>query len=409
MKQTPNSRALSPYSWLFTLSICLHAYFLSSCDTYMGDKDITGDASTFSSRSSSGSSGGSGQGGTPSGGVLTAGEWNDLKNWAFWQSVMEKEEWKETMSSTMRTWGFYPTQPPVSVTLLQPNTLGAVAQQVTLLSENRTLWQAVSNNHGQVILWPGLLNAQAPNPADSVRYRIQVNGAQHQQPPSPTRPNQYTIEAPQTPQNIMEVMFVVDATGSMGDELEFLKNEVLDVLRRVKTNNPLFEVRSAAVFYRDHGDEYLTRNSSFTTDPARTSSFIKEQSANGGGDWPEAVDKGLEVAIRQTAWTARARTKVLFLILDAPPHEKPEVIQAIQEHIKEAARMGIRIVPVAASGINKNTEFLLRFYAMATNGTYVFLTDHSGVGNPHLVPTVGEYQVEFLNDLMVRLLNEYSK
>lgn len=51
----------------------------------------------------------------------------------------------------------------------------------------------------------------------------------------------------------------------------------------------------------------------------------------------------------------------------------------------------------------------MRFLAISTNGTYVFVTDDSGVGNPHLKPSVGQYEVEFLNDLMVRLINEYSE
>jgi hypothetical protein len=51
----------------------------------------------------------------------------------------------------------------------------------------------------------------------------------------------------------------------------------------------------------------------------------------------------------------------------------------------------------------------MRFFSITTNGTYVFITNHSGVGNSHLEPSVGEYQVEFLNDLMVRLINKYAE
>ena len=51
----------------------------------------------------------------------------------------------------------------------------------------------------------------------------------------------------------------------------------------------------------------------------------------------------------------------------------------------------------------------MRFMAISTNGTYVFITSDSGIGNPHLEPTVGEYEVEFLNDLLVRLINKYSE
>ncbi len=51
----------------------------------------------------------------------------------------------------------------------------------------------------------------------------------------------------------------------------------------------------------------------------------------------------------------------------------------------------------------------MRFMAISTNGTYVFITNDSGIGNEHLEPTVGEYQVEYLNDLLVRLINKYSE
>ncbi len=73
----------------------------------------------------------------------------------------------------------------------------------------------------------------------------------------------------------------------------------------------------------------------------------------------------------------------------------------------KASAEGIRIIPIASSGVDKETEFLLRFMAINTNGTYTFLTNHSGIGNSHITPTIGQYQVEQLNDLMVRLIDEY--
>ena len=47
--------------------------------------------------------------------------------------------------------------------------------------------------------------------------------------------------------------------------------------------------------------------------------------------------------------------------------------------------------------------------AIYTDGTYTFITNHSGVGNDHIIPTVGEYQVEQLNNLIVRLIEQYTK
>ena len=103
------------------------------------------------------------------------------------------------------------------------------------------------------------------------------------------------------------------------------------------------------------------------------------------------------------------RTRLIFLLLDAPPHEDAQTRDKIYEQIEEAARLGIKIIPISASGINKNTEFLMRYMSLATNSTYVFVTDHSGIGGDHIEPTIGEYQVEFLNDLMVRLIGEFAQ
>lgn len=51
----------------------------------------------------------------------------------------------------------------------------------------------------------------------------------------------------------------------------------------------------------------------------------------------------------------------------------------------------------------------MRSIALATNGTYTFLTDDSGVGNPHIKPTTDDFEVEKLNDLLVRIINQFSK
>ena len=50
---------------------------------------------------------------------------------------------------------------------------------------------------------------------------------------------------------------------------------------------------------------------------------------------------------------------------------------------------------------------MCRQFAILTGGTYVFLTNDSGVGGEHLEATVGSYQVEHLNTLIVRLITKY--
>ena len=88
----------------------------------------------------------------------------------------------------------------------------------------------------------------------------------------------------------------------MGDEINYLKVELNDVIERIKRNNTSLEMRFGSVFYRDEGDDYVTRTLNFTTDESSLISFISDQNANGGGDFPEAVHSALDVAISQNSW-----------------------------------------------------------------------------------------------------------
>jgi hypothetical protein len=206
-----------------------------------------------------------------------------------------------------------------------------------------------------------------------------------------------------------DIAFVVDATGSMLDEINFLKNDLEDIINKAASVRSGLTMRTAALFYRDEGDEYLTRFSNFTENLSTTRDFVREQGADGGGDYPEAVHTALERMLQELSWDTTARTRLAFIILDAPAHHQDDVIRSLQQSITTCARQGIRLIPVAASGVDKNTEFMLRFFAIATGGTYTFLTNHSGVGNEHIEATVGDYKVEQLNDLIIRLIGQYTE
>ena len=207
-------------------------------------------------------------------------------------------------------------------------------------------------------------------------------------------------------QNVVELMFVIDTTGSMGDELEYIKAEVDDVIARVKDANPDVTVRLALLFYRDEGDEYVTRYFDFTDDIEAQRKNLAAQKSKGGGDYPEAVHTALHEAVNQQ-WSSGNTTKLIFHILDAPPHAKTAVGEVYRDTLLTAAQKGIRIIPVASSGVDRETEYLLRSEALLTGGTYTFLTDDSGIGGDHLEPTVGQHTVEFLNSMLVRLICEF--
>ncbi|MBC7773882.1 MAG: carboxypeptidase regulatory-like domain-containing protein [Phycisphaerae bacterium] len=342
----------------------------------------------------------------PRAGLLTAGEWNDLHNWnRHWVDLLTDGE----IDSYQKMYGFYPRQ-RYTVMLTNENDF-PIADAVVQLksSDGKILWEARTDNTGKAELWAALFNPEKETAR--LRAEIWVNGQKHELTalkPAADGFNNLKINAEcNAPKNV-DIVWAVDATGSMGDEIEYLKTELLDVIGRAKSRNPELAYRMGTVFYRDKGDEYITKSSGLSPDIANTVDFIQKQFAGGGGDYPEAVHSALEEAIFSQKWSENAVARICFLVLDASPHQEPEVIASIQKSIREAARLGIRIVPIAASGIQKDTEFLMKFFGLATNGSYVFLTDHSGIGGKHLEPTTDEYKVEPLNNLLVRLITEYT-
>ena len=344
-----------------------------------------------------------GQGGIqPQGGLVTAGEWNDLDNWDFYQKTLMKEPFKGFPDD----WQMY-TNHRIAVAITAKNKPAANAT-VTLFRNDTPIWTTKTDNLGRAELWVGAF--QKEKELNTALLRLKVNEQWVSTAAiSKTQVNRIALdEALPSPTNLVQIAFMVDATGSMGDELEFLKMDLKKVINEVQKTNTQLKISTATVFYRDEGDEYVVKHSPFTEDINQTTEFISLQRADGGGDFPEAVDKAL-VQLNQLQWQPEARTRIAFLVLDAPPHNKPAVISSIQYSVKTAAANGIKLIPVVASGIDKTTEFLMRFIAMYTNGTYVFITDHSGIGNKHLEPSVGEYQVEKLSDLMVRLIKKYSE
>ncbi len=204
----------------------------------------------------------------------------------------------------------------------------------------------------------------------------------------------------------LDLMFVVDTTGSMGDEISYLQVELEDVINRIKSAKGDLDIRLSMNFYRDEGDAYVVRSHPFSSDIEEQLSYLRVEYADGGGDYEEAVEQALEDAISSHDWKEDS-IKLMFMVLDAPPHNTSSIRASLADSIEKGMAKGIRIIPVASSGIDKSTEMLLRTFAMTTGGTYSFLTDDSGVGDSHIEPTIGDYDVEKLNDLIVRVIKEY--
>jgi len=334
-------------------------------------------------------------------GQLTAGEWNDLDNWDFWSAVLQRSEW----AAMENAWGFT-TASRFAVTVEDDGEPVADAAIVLQDAQGTVTWEARTDINGEAELFANLFASNSIGPYTVTASDGLVSASATEL--DPIWQDRVNLElAGATPSAVLDLMFVVDTTGSMGDELSYLQAELADVLSNVQDGaNQALDLRLSVNFYRDNGDAYVVRPFPFTTDLEASLSQLSDQSASGGGDWPEAVEEALDNAVFDHQWSESAVARLMFLVLDAPPHNTTQNRNAIHEAVTQAAAQGIRIIPVAASGVDKSTEFLLRFMDISTGGTYTFLTDDSGIGNSHIEPTVGSYQVELLNDLLTRLVLE---
>lgn len=334
-------------------------------------------------------------------GQLTAGEVNDFGKWEMWQDIT-----KDQLKQYQALWEFYP-QNRYCVLLTDEENKPIINADVYLKSSNETIWTAKTDNTGKAELWTNMYDSlKLKKLSIQVDYKGTLNSIDN--PKSfHNGINRFRIQAKCDIPDEVDIAFVIDATSSMSDEMSYLQAEILNVIHRIDTTHQDLTVNLASVFYRDEGDDYISIKKDFSKNITLAVDYIKEQSAWGGGDFPEAVDAALDMAVNELKWSDNARAKVLFLVLDAPPHQEEKNIELLQKTIQAAAAKGIRIVPITCSGIDKSTEYLMRSMALATNGTYVFLTDDSGIGGSHIKPTTDKWDVEFLNDLIVRLITQY--
>ncbi len=331
----------------------------------------------------------------PQAGLLSAGEWKDAANLDEWFRLLQDDSWSYQMKQRALD-----TRNVITVTVKDGESL-CYNVTVKLLSGDKVLFTARTDIEGKAYLFYNI-DKTGEQPSDVLigEKKISLDGKKE---------ISADIKDAGIKVTALDLMLMIDTTGSMGDELEYIKAELYDVVDRIAKADGNMSIRVSVNFYRDKGDAYVVKYFDFREDINQCIEQIKEQTADGGGDTPEAVHTALENAVTGHQWRSDA-VKICFFVMDAPPHTGQE-IQGIDENIlksvKAAAEQGIRIIPVASSGVDTETEFLMRSYALLTGGTYVFITNDSHIGGGHKEAEVGDHTVEYLNNCLVRVACEY--
>ena len=206
----------------------------------------------------------------------------------------------------------------------------------------------------------------------------------------------------------LDVLFLLDATGSMGDEIDRLKTSIDSVAEQVAALEGSPDVRLAMTVYRDEGDAFVTSTYDFTSDVQAFRAALAEVVADGGGDYPEALDEAFAEAVTAPSWRDPATTlQLMFLVADAPPHVERQV-SGYDESVRSAVSRGIKVFPVASSESDDQAEAVFRQVAQATGARFVFLS--YGAGGAATGPSTDidstDYEELALEDLVVRLVAE---
>lgn len=297
--------------------------------------------------------------------------------------------------------------------------MGALVQVYngqTLVSESRTYAT------GQTLFFPNAL----PESRGVQSYRVVVTkrgvAVEFSLNPSAGFIWQVTLtDVPASPITQLDVLFLLDATGSMADEIAQLQNNILAIAGQIDALPGNVDVRYGLVSYRDRGDQYITQTTDFVADVGTFQSVLSAVRADGGGDTPESLNEGLHQAVQSVNWRSGDTIRLIFLVADAAPHlDYPQDYDYAQEMVAAAAR-GIKIHPLASSGLTPDGEFIFRQIAQYTMGHFLFLTYQQGasgapgdsrpdlsVGTPFNPEQgqQGDYSVEQLDELVMRLITD---
>ena len=213
----------------------------------------------------------------------------------------------------------------------------------------------------------------------------------------------------QTP---LDILFILDTTGSMGEEIQRLKATIQLIHLNLSSLSTKPHLRFGLVLYKDDGDEeYRTQIVPLTDDLNEFQQELNVVEAYGGGDTPEDLQAALEDSMKEIKWN-KDGIRLAFIITDAPPHLDYGQEYDYAQASLEAKERGIKIHSVGTGGLPLDGEYILRQISQFTSGRYIFLTygeqDESEGGSAGSVShhTGANFQTDKLEAIIIRFTKE---
>jgi len=234
-----------------------------------------------------------------------------------------------------------------------------------------------------ILVGPARARANTPNPG-AVNTPDQPLPAQAQfQLPAPPQP----AAEPERPR--IEVVFVLDTTGSMGGLIEGAKQKIWSIASEIARGQPTPVLEVGLVAYRDRGDAYVTKKFPLTRDLDAMFVNLQKLRADGGGDTPEHVGRALGEAVSQMSWNQESKVmKLIYLVGDAPPHDDYNDGWNSVVWARRAAEKGITVHAIRC-GDDSDTSRAFTRIASAASGSFITIGQAGG-----MVATASPYDAE---------------
>ncbi len=209
----------------------------------------------------------------------------------------------------------------------------------------------------------------------------------------------------------LDILFVLDTTGSMGEEIRRLKTTIELIHLNLSSLSARPLIRFGLVLYKDVGDEYLTEIVPLTENLEGFQQELQRVEAGGGGDTPEDLQAALDDSLNRINWN-KDGIRLSFIITDAPPHLDYNQEFTYTDAAKSAREKGIKFFTVGTGGLDIDGEYVLRQISQYTSGKYIFLTygegGESSGGTPGSVShhTGSNFQTDKLEAIIIRFAKE---
>ena len=193
-------------------------------------------------------------------------------------------------------------------------------------------------------------------------------------------PHGPTGKASKNAEKTLEMVFVLDTTGSMGGLIEGAKQRIWGIVNEVMQTPARPAVRVGLVAYRDIGDQYVTQVLPLTNDLDKVYTTLMDYRAEGGGDGPENVRRALADGVRKAGWSQASgnTAQIVFLVGDAPPHDDYHQEPDTLATTAEAVRAGM-VVNTIQCGADPTTRQVWQQIARRGEGQYFAIAQDGGV------------------------------